>query len=159
LLLAAGVGTVAIVVTARRCRLPRLLTVLLAEQLVLHAVLGASSPAGCPAMPTMADGHGAAMCTGLGAGDLAQTPHSISLAMVASHLVATVLTAWVLTRGEAALWRLADRIVDATRPPQTSWPVAAPHIRVVGSLPAAHVLLRGQDAAPRGPPSACAAAS
>jgi hypothetical protein len=158
-LLTAAVGTVAVVATSRRCRLPRLLTLLVAEQLALHEVFAAASGTSCPTAPVMGGGHGGPVCgTGVTMAETVQTGHhALSLAMVLGHLAATVLTAWVLTRGEAALWRLADRVTDAARPPSTPWPSAAPRTRALTPLPAPHVTLRCQDAAPRGPPLAASA--
>src|SRR3954454_10511944 len=82
LLLVAATGTVAVVLTARRCRLPLLLTTLGAEQLTLHALLTDDGSLSCAAMPAV---HGGAMaCAPLAAA----APHGSTVSawlMFGSH--------------------------------------------------------------------------
>jgi hypothetical protein len=152
LLLTAATGMVAVVVTARRCRLPLLLTVLGAEQLILHLLFGADGPTSCAATSTMPALHNSAVICGSEAA--AQTlAHPLSLLMLAGHLLATALTAWLLARGETALWRLAERVVRAAVAAVTPWPGATPRDLALTPL---RMLTAGgvrDDAPPRGPPT------
>ena len=149
LLLVAATGTVAVVLTARRCRLGLLLTALGAEQLTLHALLASSGSASCAAMPAV---HAGAMtCAPVDAA----APHgstTLALLMLGGHALATVVTAWLLARGEAAVWGLADRLVRAALPAVTPWP-AAPGARASSPLPARVVSPHRTDPPPRGPPT------
>lgn len=81
------VGLLAFALTARRCRFGLLLVVLAAEQAGLHFAFETTS-----AMP-MTDSSQAAP------------------SMWVFHAMATVLTAWLLARGERTLWQLAQRII------------------------------------------------
>ncbi len=142
-------GTIAALVTARRCRLPVLLPVLGAGQLILHLLLEASSRTPGAAAGSVTTPHtGHALCPA----GLAAAVHAPSWLMLAGHLLATALTAWVLARGEAALWRLADRFVRAARPQLTAWPASLPSLRVLETQPLLTPSWRSDDAAPRGPP-------
>jgi hypothetical protein len=154
LLLIAATGMVAVVVTARRCRLPMLLTVLGVEQLVLHALLDASDPVVACAEPAL---HGGMVCLPVTGAAAVAVGHPLSLVMFGAHVLATALLAWLLARGEAALWRLADRVVRAATAAVTPWPSAAPRVRAVRPLRSLTVGVLGEDAPPRGPPAGCAA--
>jgi hypothetical protein len=154
LLLVAATGMVAVVVTARRCRLPMLLTVLGAEQLLLHALLDSSEPVVACAEPTL---HGGMVCLPVTGPAAVAVGHPLSLVMLGAHVLATVLTAWLLARGEAALWRLADRVVRAATAAVTSGPAAAPRVLVVSPLRSMTARVLRDDAPPRGPPARCAA--
>jgi hypothetical protein len=151
LLLTAGTGAVAVVLTVRRCRLPLLLAVLGVEQLVLHLLLDASSSMDCAtaaAMPAVHDG--AMLCQpGVAA---AAADHPVSLVMLGAHVLATALTAWLLSRGEAALWRLAERVVRAALPAMTPPPAPARPAPAVPQRTALVAWMHGGDAAPRAPP-------
>ena len=156
LVLAALTGTVAAAVTARRCRLPLLAVVLSAEQVVLHLLFAASGPMDCASAAAMPVSHlGVLSCPD---GAATATAHSESLLMLGAHTFATALTTWLLARGEAALWRLADRVVRAALPLLAArWPARAPRVRVLPPLPAARAASPHQPAAPRGPPAGCTA--
>jgi hypothetical protein len=78
--------------------------------------------------------------------------------MLSGHLVATALTAWLLARGEAALWRLAEQAVRASEATVTSWPTESRRVPVVAPLRALIAGVPEDDAPPRGPPRSCAAA-
>lgn len=146
------VGLVALTLTARRCRLPVLVLVLAVEQLALHAVLGSATlpavAAGCH--PGAHTHHGLAASCLAGAGPTA-TLASAGAAMWVAHAVAVLATAWVLARGEAALWRALDRVAGSV-------PVLRPRsvprrARLRTPAPPAVALRRHQLAAvPRGPP-------
>lgn len=149
LLLVAATGTVAVVLTARRCGLPLLLPTLGAEQLTLHALLTDGGSMSCAAMPAV---HGGAMAC---APVAAAAPHGSTVStwlMFGSHALATVVTAWLLARGEAAVWRLAERLVRAALPTVTRWPSLA-LTGTGGPLPAPVVSPHRADPPPRGPPA------
>ena len=99
-------GLVAVSVTARRCRLPLLLTVLGVEQAGLHLLFGAASAAAScsPTVGSAAHGlHVGAMCaSAAGPGGMAEP----SLGMVLAHVAAVIATAWLLARGELWVWAL-----------------------------------------------------
>ncbi|MBA8793343.1 hypothetical protein FHX74_000937 [Friedmanniella endophytica] len=145
--LTAFVGTAAVVLTARRLRLPLLVVVLLVQQAGLHLVFslaagsecvpavghgaaGGASTAGMPGMPGMpgaltatgaclapqlhASGIGSAgvwTASGTGAGATGSMLAAMA-PMLLAHLVATLVTAWLLARGERLLWRVAERVAD-----------------------------------------------
>jgi hypothetical protein len=71
-------------------------------------------------------------------------------AMIVGHMLATVATAWLLARGEAALWRLVNRAIAAA-----TVTVVMPG-GAFAALPVAPVAaLSGaprHETAPRGPP-------
>lgn len=148
-------GTVAALVTARRCRLPVLLPILGAGQVLLHLLFEASSRASGAGASTVSAAHtGHELCpAGLAAA--AQPP---SWLMLAGHVLATALTAWVLARGEAALWRLADLFIRAARPQLTARPASLPGFRVLETPRLLKPFWRSDDAAPRGPPRCLAVA-
>lgn len=148
----------AVTVTARRCRTGLLLALLAVQQVALHLVFDASAALGphC-ALPETAMHHGAAVghaLAGCPAPPVMAGPamHGPGWAMWAAHLGATVLTALLLARCEAWLWRVADRIV--------TFATAAPVRRRVrgsrgaaGSAPPSVARSRTfAPAAPRGPP-------
>jgi hypothetical protein len=171
------VGMVAIVATARQCRLPGLLAVLGGEQLVLHYLLAAGGQSalaggdvGC--VPgTVAAAHQVGMADHVGmaramvchtdfvAGATDTLVHATWLPMVGGHVLATVVTAWILARGEALLWQLADQIVRASLPPAALWPAAAFRVLSVGPLPPLYLPPTWDTASPRGPPAPVFAAA
>jgi hypothetical protein len=152
LLLIAVTGALAVVLTARRCRLPLLLLVLGVEQIVLHTLFEASRPMDCAAAAIMPAVHEPAMlCRPVAA--VATGDHSLSLVMLVAHVLATAVTAWLLSRGEAALWRLADSVVRAALPRTTPWPAAPPQAPALSPLRTLVALVHRDDAPPRGPPA------
>ncbi len=153
LVLGAVTGAVAAVVTARRCRLPLLLAVLAVEQVALHTLFTAAGTPGCPAAAAMPAAHGGSLaCTPALSSSAVPDADPHALLMLAGHLLATALTAWVLARGEAALWRLAERVVRAAEPLHTPWPAVASRLRALPLLVCLPAAPRPDDAAPRGPP-------
>jgi hypothetical protein len=154
-------GLVAVTVTARRCRPGLLLTVLSVQQVLLHLLFDAASTTGSDCRVVSVPGghaqlsHAMTLCAP-GAGMPADGSGAPSWAMWATHLAATVLTAWLLARGEAWLWRVADRIIAAAASPG---PLRADRPAVV--LPSAPTVIAGAPAhsaaAPRGPPAPFAA--
>jgi len=120
------VGLTAVTLTARRCRFGLLAIGLGAEQLILHEVFSAASMTWQPAVVHAAGGHTAATTGQL---VVAHVPAGMvaSPLMAASHLVATLATAWLLAHGEGWLWGIGQRAVRAAsaapsprrrRPPQ-----------------------------------------
>ncbi|MFC4530659.1 MFS transporter [Sphaerisporangium dianthi] len=90
----AGV-VLAAVLAAGRERSPRtVIGLLLAAQVVLHQLFGASGGAGSPLSLHISHGQG------LGAG----------LGMVIAHLTATLITGWWLAQGESLLWSVLRRV-------------------------------------------------
>ena len=161
---------VVLFVTARRCRLPRVLTALGVEQVLLHAALSVTAGAStCGVSVVTASGHHAIVVTGGTCGSISATgaahmppaglpPGSMahlmgSWPMLAAHLVATLLTAAVLARGEAALWALADRIVPrslpSARPVAVEARPAGPGAAVLGPV----LSWWADGTSPRGPPA------
>lgn len=109
-------GLVAVSVTARRCRLPSLLAVLGVEQTGLHLLFGSTAANGVCSPVAVAPLHGVhaeALCTSAtGHPGMAPTGlsvalvHQAGLSMVLAHLVALLVTAWLLARGERWVWGL-----------------------------------------------------
>ena len=156
--LAVLVGTVATLVTSRRCRLPGLLALLGAEQILLHLVLdGATRSAACVAAPVAMGHHPEAGMVLICPSATSEVPAAVDLLASVSplmglgHLAATVLTAWLLARGEAALWGLADRYRRAVAAPAATWPSAAAALTLL-LAPTRPRPVETHDAAPRGPP-------
>jgi hypothetical protein len=167
-LLVAGMllGLLAAVLTARRVRLPALLALLGVQQLALHELFGlaAAAPACTPTASAYAahGGHAAHLaggadplvssCVGAAAG-MATMSGAPAWVMTAAHVVAVLVTAWVLARGEAWLWRTVARVAAAAglavgRPALSSPRRRQPVGRVVTTCRNA---VRSA-AAPRGPP-------
>jgi hypothetical protein len=97
--------------------------------------------------------------TDLVAGATDSLLHATWLPMVGGHVLATVATAWILARGEALLWQLADRIVRASLPPAALWPAAAFRVLAVGPLAPLYLPPTWDTASPRGPPAPVFAAA
>jgi hypothetical protein len=154
---AAVLGLAALVVTQRRCRFPLLLVLLGGQQLALHAVFTAATNVSAACVP-MAGGvphHGSlagAACLPV-AGVAAGTPMLMSgPSMWLAHLAAVAATAWLLSRGEAWLWRTAERIIrTATAAPSSTLVGQAP-VRAGFLTQAPYDSAAGSPAAPRGPP-------
>ncbi len=105
-MLTALLGVLGVAFTTRRRRLPALLGVLTAAQVVLHVILSLlEAPASSCGL--VAVGHHVATSS---CDPSAATTGSVAMAvpslpMLLAHLAATAVTAWVLARGEAWLWR------------------------------------------------------
>lgn len=162
-------GLSSVVLTARRCRFPALLVVLVVQQGLLHVVFDTASrvASGCgtaaSGMGHGLAGHTAAASSVVGSCSTMSTltPATDSMAsmampgwaMWAAHLAAVAVTAALLARGEAWLWRVADAIVHAStpRPSFTFRPARA--VVVVGAPRSQPELLLFSVANPRGPPA------
>jgi hypothetical protein len=106
-------GLSAVTLTARRCRFRLLLPALAVQQALLHLLFEVSAEASACGL-----GHGAGMVHPAGTlscGPITAMPsmNGPSWSMWAAHLTATLVTAWVLARGETWLWRSAQRILQA----------------------------------------------
>ncbi len=104
------VGTVALALTARRCRPVLLVATLLVEQAGLHAVFGAAEAVSSCSTGELAAHHAGTatslVCLGTGGHPMTAGGWSMGLA----HLLATVATAVLLSCAERWLWRVADRL-------------------------------------------------
>lgn len=99
----------ALALTGRRCGPVLLLGSMTAAQVLLHETLSAltaQAPGG------MAGQMSAASASAMGGHVMAHADHG-SVTMTAAHVVATVVTAVVLARGEQALWQLVSRFLPA----------------------------------------------
>jgi hypothetical protein len=150
-------GVVAVTLTARRCRFGLLLAALTVQQLLLHLLFDSASRVvpGCHAL-TMPTGHAVHGVVQTCAMTTAMDPVLPGWTMWAGHVLATVLTAALLARGETWLWRAADRVVAVA----TAAPGARPArrlARVTSVRPSVRPTRRARGAAsPRGPPLRCA---
>jgi hypothetical protein len=143
-LLAVPVTVVAVALTGRRCGPVLLVGSMAAAQVLLHQTLmaGQMSAASASAM----DCHAIAHTDGW------------SVTMTAAHVVATLVTALLLARGEQALWQLVSRLLP-TLPciPRllACGPRQAP---VLLSVPALRPSLVSGGSGLRGPPARLIAA-
>jgi hypothetical protein len=115
-------GLIAVPLTGRRCRTGVLLAILGVQQTLLHLLFSsaAAHPTCEPSGLTAAAHQLGAACGMHGAMAMSvqsTTPMTdsgtTSWAMIMAHAVATVATAWLLGRGEAWLWRTAERAIRA----------------------------------------------
>jgi hypothetical protein len=158
-------GLVAVMLTARQVRLPVLVAVLGAQQLVLHHVFASASEVvvGCAsghqalhvAADFSASGSGTTPgCSAWGPGLGAEQAGTPGWLMLAAHALATFLTAWLFVRGEARLWALARRAIATADLAPSGWP----HAPGRPDLPALTTVVLAApacaDAAPRAPPPA-----
>jgi hypothetical protein len=126
---------VAVALSGVRWRLPSLLALLLGAQVVFHVAFAAP-------------GHAA---------HVAAAPGGVSGRMLALHLVAAVVTAVLLRRGEDVCWQLASAVARPARIARLleATPVAQQLPRLVVSVQPARSTMPSRlvDAAPRrGPP-------
>jgi hypothetical protein len=147
-------GLVAVPLTGRRCRTGVLLGVLGVQQTLLHLLFSsAAAHPTCEPSGLQAAAHQLGAACGMHGAMPMTESGSTGWAMVIAHAVATVATAWLLGRGEAWLWRTAERAIRAAlgsltgrfaddRPRLIIWMGTAPWV-----APAYAV------SAPRGPPA------
>ena len=160
------VGLLATTLTARRLRLPLLVAVLGLEQLGLHWVFAAStSPAGPGACASgTSAAHHAVAAAGSGCAPLVTGPVTAGVPTVdaplmwVAHAAAVVLTALLLARGEAWLWRAADRLVQVAHAAPSPRPRRRPRVAVLAAASADPQRRPDPLAAPRGPPGRLAVA-
>ena len=150
------VGIGAVTLTTRRCRFGVLAPVLALQQALLHWVFTAAAavPTSCVPASSGAAHHGSGLIA-----HCAATMHTMGAgfpmsggAMWLTHGVAVVLTAWLLARGEAWLWRTAAAIVEAATATLTTGPAVPPRRPVWTASALALPPLAMSPAAPRGPP-------
>lgn len=149
-MLAALLGVLGVAFTTRRRRLPAVLGVLTAAQLVLHVLLSLlDTPASSCSVVSVGHHAATASCdpSVATAGSAAMAMPSVS--MVLAHLAATAATAWVLARGEAWLWRTVRGILAATVPVRIT---AAPRVWVLHREVVRTPIRWARPDAPRGPP-------
>jgi hypothetical protein len=151
LMLTGLLGVMSIALTSRRRGMPFVLLVLTAVQTLLH-LLFAQVDGAAASCAVIAGGHH--HVTTACAPSVAHAADTLpSLPMAAAHLVATVVTAWLLTRGEAWLWRAVDRLLR--RPLRRLDPDLAPVLGIRSVTPMPRVA-RPAPGAPRGPPGTLA---
>lgn len=100
------------ILTRWKLRAPVLGVVLTGGQVLLHALFSAlSPPAETPSLPNVGGhlhpGPGAVVLAPAGQDIHLHLPWDLPPAMLTAHLAATLATAVLLARGEAALWALA----------------------------------------------------
>lgn len=108
-------GLVAVSLTARRCRMPLLLTVLGLEQAGLHLLFGSSATAASclPSVPMSHGLHTGGTCVSMAGQHSMAEP---GLLMVLAHVAALIGTAWLLARGEQWVWALVDAATAVLSP-------------------------------------------
>lgn len=160
----------ALVLTARRCGPVLLLGSLTAAQLLLHETLMALTPHPAAEMfPTeMGAHHGAqALVSGQVSAHSASAMSGAAVAgtegwsvtMKTAHVLAILVTALLLARGEKALWQLAARLLP-TLPGEPVLPrCTPPQPPVLVSLPALRPSVARGGPCLRGPPVRFAAAA
>ena len=172
LALTALLGMLGLALTTGRRHLGSLLATLLTAQAALHWLFsmidmsptGHAQASGCVGMLVSGHQHQVVGCPapGLvvdqaGSGIGMTGPGSAVMAMpsafmLITHLAATVATAWLLTKGEAWLWRTVDWLLHVRTPNQ-----GPRRSHRQGPTCTAPTVLRGADvgrlANPRGPPA------
>lgn len=151
LILTGLLGVTSVALTSRRRRLPFVLLVLTAVQTLLHLLFSRIDGAAASCAVIAGSHHQATAPCGPGAAPVSEAlPTLPSLPMTVAHLAATVVTAWLLARGEAWLWRAVDRLL-ARRP---SRGLALDGVPVSGIRREVRMLgvVRPAPGAPRGPP-------
>ena len=147
-------GLVAVPVTGRRCRAGVLLIVLGVQQSLLHLLFtSAAAHPGCEPIGLASAGHqlGAACAMN---GAMPMPNAGPSWAMILAHAAATVATAWLLARGEARLWRTAERAIRAACSTLTHLLADdRPRLIIIGRM-SPWVAPAYALSAPRGPPAA-----
>jgi hypothetical protein len=140
------IGTVAVTAAAllapaawfarRQLSFAVLFALLGAGQLTLHTAFAALSPgASCLPQLTLTPpthyGHGGLNCTAavetMPMDTVAMDDGTNSAAMLAGHLLAMLATAWLLRRGEAALWQLLAWLRPLVRLPRPAGLTPARH--------------------------------
>lgn len=150
---------VAAVLTARRCRFGLLLGLLAVQQLALHELFGLAAAAQSCAVRSGAGagmvhaGPMASVTTTCTSGAMPMETGTAGGLMVLAHVVATAVTAWLLARGEAWLWRAVDRVAVAAALGATVHTTSR-RAELPGHAagPTAYVAATWRPAGPRGPP-------
>jgi hypothetical protein len=155
-------GLVAVPLTARRCRTGVLLAVLGVQQTLLHLLFSsAAARPGCDPSGLEAAAHQLGAACGMqsagpmgvqSTGPMADAG-TTSWTMIVAHIVATVATAYLLGRGEAWLWRTAERAIRAVLGSLTGRLADdRPHL-IISWRMSPWIAPAYEPAAPRGPPA------
>lgn len=143
-------GLVSLVLTRRRVRLPVLLTALVPQQVALHVLFDGAAAAAGGCSPVQAAHHAMTTLTCMPTHGMG--PMGYAWPMFVGHVVATLGTAWLLSRGEAWCWAWAARASRAAY----AGPLARPSRRRPRPVTTTAVRLLLQRAlrpqVPRGPP-------
>jgi hypothetical protein len=107
-LLAIPVTVAAMALTARRCGPVLLLSSMAGAQFLLHETLTTLTAQ----VPGDLSGQMSAASAAMGGHAMAHA-EGWSVSMTAAHVVASVVTALLLSRGEQALWQLVSRLLPA----------------------------------------------
>jgi hypothetical protein len=154
-LLAIPVTVAAVALTSRRCGLALMLGSMAAAQVLLHQTLMALA-AQVPG--DMAGQMSTASASAMGGQAMAHTDGR-SVTMTAAHVVATVVTALLLARGEQALWQLVSRLLPALPSEPTVVGCGPLQTPALVSVPALAPSLVSGGLGLRGPPVHVAAAA
>jgi len=164
-------GLLAVPLTGRRCKTGLLLAVLGVQQTLLHLLFSSAAahptcePAGLQAaahqLGAACGMHGAVLMSVQSTTLMSvqsTTPMAdagtTSWAMIIAHALATVATAWLLGRGEAWLWRTAERVIRAALGTLTGRLAdVRPRLIILERL-SPWVAPAYAHSAPRGPPAA-----
>ena len=156
-------GLLAVPLTRRRCKTGLLLAVLGVQQTLLHLLFSsASAHPTCEPAGLQAAAHQLGAACGMHGAVLTSvqstTPMTdagiTSWTMIIAHALATVATAWLLGRGEAWLWRTAERVIRAALGTLTGRLAdARPRLIILERL-SPWVAPAYAHSAPRGPPAA-----
>jgi hypothetical protein len=147
LMLAGLLGVTSVGLTGRRRGTRFLLLVLTGFQTVLHLLFARADGAAASCAAVAGGHHHVTAACAPGATSSAEA--LLSLPMATAHLVATVVTAWLLARGEAWLWRALDRLLRRPSRRLALEPGPVPVIRHEAPAPR---VVRAAPGAPRGPP-------
>ena len=156
-------GLLAVPLTRRRCKTGLLLAVLGVQQTLLHLLFSSAAahptcePAGLQAaahqLGAACGVHGPVLMSVQSTTPMTDTA-TTSWAMIIAHALATVATAWLLGRGEAWLWRTAERVIRAALGTLTGRLAdARPRLIILERL-SPWVAPAYAHSAPRGPPAA-----
>ena len=154
-LLVVPVTVAALAVTSRRCGLALLLGSMGAAQVILHQTLMALTTQVPSDMASQMSAHPAAA---MGGQAMAQADGR-SVTMTAAHVLATVVTAFLLARGEQALWQLVSRMLPALPSEPIVLGHGCPQTPALVSVPALAPSLVSGGLGLRGPPVRLVAAA
>jgi hypothetical protein len=154
-LLAIPVTVAALAVTSRRCGLALLLGSMGAAQVLLHQTLMALTDQVPSDLASPTSAHSAAAM----GGQAMAHADGRSVTMTATHVVATVVTAFLLARGEQALWQLVSRLLPALPSEPVALGHGCPQTPALVSVPAWAPSLVSGGLGLRGPPVRLVAAA
>ena len=156
-------GLLAVPLTRRRCRTGLLLAVLGVQQTLLHLLFSsAAAHPTCEPAGLQAAAHQLGAACGMHGAVLTSVQSTTPMTdagitsgtMIIAHALATVATAWVLGRGEAWLWRTAERVIRAALGTLTGRLADARPRQIILERLSPWVAPAYAHSAPRGPPPA-----